>query len=287
MVLCCIGGTMYIEKHNEGHSIDGYRTAIILKQVGFEICAPLYGFGPSIRDYYLCHYVIEGKGRVEYEDQQIYVKAGEIFLIRPDERTYYQADREKPWTYYWIAISGDEAKRMVYLMGFRHKRRVLQYEQDNKSIIATMHKMTIARMEQVSNQLEEMSDLYKVIGLIRRNYEQSEWADLDTTQEINKYVRLAVDYIHKRYMLDLHIHEVAKYVGMDRTQLYRLFMTTFDCGPKAYLINLRMEQARKFLRTTQWPIKEVAFSVGYQDPYLFSKIFKNQQGLSPKNYRNL
>ena len=50
-------------------------------------------------------------------------------------------------------------------------------------------------------------------------------------------------------------------------------------------MNLRMEKAKNLLKNTDMPINAVAAAVGYQDQLAFSKIFKQNFTVSPKEYR--
>lgn len=56
-------------------------------------------------------------------------------------------------------------------------------------------------------------------------------------------------------------------------------------SPINYLILIRLQQARQLLMTEEYPIKEIARAVGYEDAYHFSKSFKKQYGVSPSALR--
>ena len=51
----------------------------------------------------------KGKGRYQLDNESYEVTAGQGFIIPPDTRTFYQADKEDPWSYYWIGFEGDLA----------------------------------------------------------------------------------------------------------------------------------------------------------------------------------
>jgi hypothetical protein len=74
---------------------------------GYEDCAKNHFFGPAIRKYYLLHFVVSGFGKFEIGGKSYSVGPGEIFVIPPDEETYYEADSEHPWHYIWIGFTGD------------------------------------------------------------------------------------------------------------------------------------------------------------------------------------
>ena len=66
---------------------------------GVEACAPGHSFGPAVREYFLLHYVVRGKGIFRRGKREYTLQAGEIFVIRPGEVTYYEADMRDPWEY--------------------------------------------------------------------------------------------------------------------------------------------------------------------------------------------
>ena len=57
------------------------------------------------------------------------------------------------------------------------------------------------------------------------------------------------------------------------------------CSPQEYLVRLRIDKAKSLLERTDLSINDVANAVGYTDQMAFSKIFKQNCGLSPRSYR--
>lgn len=72
---------------------------------GYEACEPEHFYGPCARDYYVIHYVVSGMGVFKTGDKSYSLTAGEMFLFSPRETIFYQADKEKPWTYIWIGFT--------------------------------------------------------------------------------------------------------------------------------------------------------------------------------------
>lgn len=270
---------------------DGYNSqfrSLAIDQVGYESCKENHSFGPAIRDHYLFHYIVDGCGTYTIDGQTYTLSKGMIFMISPDILTEYKADGHEPWTYYWIGFSGLEAKELVKLTGFSKHRYIMEYSDTElgmeKSLKGLIHKLAVKRISEESDKLEEISSLYKVLSLLRKNYEVSPFIKEEKVA-INSHVRTAVDYILKNYTFPITIDNIATYVGIDRTQLYRLFEETYNIGPKEYIIKLRLKKAGELLINTDLAIKNISFSVGYNDQYLFSKIFKKYYGFSPKIYR--
>ena len=64
-----------------------------------------------------------------------------------------------------------------------------------------------------------------------------------------------------------------------------LFTQQFGVSPYKYLLNTRMSQAKYLLIETNMHINDIAETVGYDDPFYFSRIFKKHTGSSPSVYR--
>ena len=105
-----------------------------LVEIGKQKCTPLYSFGPFIRNEYIFHYVISGKGycsmghdvqesSVQKPDQPSggptahEVRAGEGFLIEPHTKHIYNADLNDPWHYIWVVFSGASAPHLLRSYG--------------------------------------------------------------------------------------------------------------------------------------------------------------------------
>ena len=65
----------------------------------------LHSFGPASKPHYLIHYVLDGRGLFRFHDKEYRLEAGYGFLIQPNELAFYQADKEEPWSYLWVALA--------------------------------------------------------------------------------------------------------------------------------------------------------------------------------------
>ena len=91
---------------------------LTLYQYGYEQCLPLHSYGPFVRNHFLFHYVISGKGTLLVDDEnsqstEYQLQGGMGFLIEPDCVNTYFADRKDPWEYAWIEFSGLRAKEIL------------------------------------------------------------------------------------------------------------------------------------------------------------------------------
>ena len=72
-----------------------------------EKCQPGHSYGPAVRSYFLLHFVVSGKGRFQTRSGNYDLKKGDVFIIRPYDVNFYQADEKDPWTYIWIGFTSE------------------------------------------------------------------------------------------------------------------------------------------------------------------------------------
>ena len=96
----------------------------------------------------------------------------------------------------------------------------------------------------------------------------------------------ALELISIKYHLPLSLKEIAATCHLSPNYFHRLFLRTFHISPFAHLLQIRMEEAVRQLAYTSKVIKEIAYSVGYEDEAYFSRTFSKYYKTSPGRYRN-
>ena len=84
---------------------------------------------------------------------------------------------------------------------------------------------------------------------------------------------------------DFKLEAYASSLGIGRTTFYNKLKGIVGCSPNEYVRILRMKKAAELLITTDMNVSEIGFQVGVNDPFYFSKCFKNLFGKSPSQYR--
>lgn len=79
--------------------------------------------------------------------------------------------------------------------------------------------------------------------------------------------------------------EVSNQISMNYTMFSSLFKQYTDMNFTAYLRKIRIEKAKKMLRNTDKKLNEVCRSVGFEDASRFTKIFREETGMTPRAYR--
>lgn len=83
----------------------------------------------------------------------------------------------------------------------------------------------------------------------------------------------------------ISLDEIASHVGFSRRQLERLFQKYLNCVPTRYYMRLRLMHARQLLLQTSMPIVDIAFASGFVSTPHFSKCYRENFGIPPRDER--
>ncbi|MCL2412225.1 MAG: helix-turn-helix domain-containing protein [Treponema sp.] len=98
-------------------------------------------------------------------------------------------------------------------------------------------------------------------------------------------IKKAERYIWAHYTRKLSLKEIAAASGLSAPYFSTIFKEEMGENLSSYLNRLRIEKAATMLVTTDLPISEISSACGFEDQSWFSKIFKNNTGLTPGKYR--
>ena len=267
-----------------------YQTGTIdlaLSFYGYEECAPSYSFGPAIRDTYVLHYVTKGKGRFHYKGKIVDLKAGDLFLLKPNELTFYQADKEEPWSYYWLGVTGGRVYDYFNHSQIAEDCYLLANQERKTDRIGKIVENLVYFAEQTkSNQLAQlhiMGQLYELIFHLGSVAYKPQANTLSASQQLYLACKQIIDTQYPNP--NLSIQDMAIKLSVHRSYLTTIFKEEHQSSPKEYLEYVRMHRAKQLLKSTREPVQFIAYSVGFSDPLYFSKAFKKYFGFSPSSFR--
>ncbi len=107
------------------------------------------------------------------------------------------------------------------------------------------------------------------------------FSDFENRQKI----RQAVQYVQAHFREPLNMAEVSNRVSMNYSLFSTLFKQYTGVNFVNYLQNLRIEETKRLLETTDWRVSEIGRRSGFTDDKHFLKTFKSVTGFSPTEYR--
>ena len=250
---------------------------------GYEDCCPNFCCAPHTRKYYLLHYVTKGEGFFDSGGKSYKVKAGDIFVIRPDEIvTYYSPNTDNPWSFCWVGFNGSFAEIYYKEAGLDEKTFVIELMNDEFLSVISNCLDYVESVKFDASQLLLNSYLISALSVIcKKTRSDSE------RSKASHIVERAVRYIEFNYMNDISPSSLSEFFSLDRSYFYRIFKKATGSSPEKYIMNYRIKKAADFLKNSNYSVGEIAGFVGLDDIYYFSRLFKKIKGVPPSVYRNL
>lgn len=252
---------------------------------GHEQCAPGHSFGPAVRPHYLIHFILNGKGCYRVNSSTFSLQTGDAFLIFPGETAFYEADTESPWEYSWIGFGGKDCRSLLSSCAFSEHGYIFHRGQSEperrqfNQIQRFLENMLLCFETGSCDPLELLGYFYLILAQMTSPKKNTP----EAPEEL--YLQKALDYIHNNYSYPIHIQQIARQIGIDRSYLYKLMERRFHLSPQQYLIEYRLMKAREMLTGTSLSITEITFSCGFKDTPSFCRMFKKRTGLSPGMFR--
>lgn len=267
------------------HSSDRFHGLNVLF-AGESQTKPGHKVGPKVYDYYLMHYVLSGSGTFTIDETPYELKAGDTFLIEPEQLIRYTSSESEPWMYRWIAFEGKEADQLLDFCGFHSSNRVLRQEADRRTgvlfrdVYRALREGGSMAAVQAVGYLQLLFSVYgrKAAGLTG-SIERSENGG-------ETLVRQVTHYLSAQFAMPVSIEQMAETLGYNRAYLSRVFKRATGMTPVTFLLRLRIDKARLLLRERpELTVEQIAASVGIPDALYFSKQFKRIYEQSPSSYR--
>lgn len=132
-----------------------------------------------------------------------------------------------------------------------------------------------------------------LLDILDRLSETDKIRPLDPSFAINsfKYAETSrfqkvFSYIIEHYQEPISLSGIAAVADLAPTSFCRYFKNITNQSFVALLLDFRIKQSCHLLLSTDLPIKEIAFQIGFEDIPYFNRVFRKKKGVSPQSYRN-
>lgn len=251
---------------------------------GRHICPPGHKY-TGMRNHFLLHYVEEGSGIVGTNRGNAQkIRKGNCFLFPPHSKIYYKADMTKPWVYRWIAFSAGPRKRLMSLPGTSGPILIDTEPADGiLPIFQDIWRIFENSRNERSGRDEEL--FLKILSIMItkvRTKDQQPDNEVDYSRDDGNpdYIEAAKDFIEKNFQHQINCQKIAAYTGLERSYLSRMFSSREGMTLKGYLTEIRMKEAMRLLKETDFTITAVAKSVGFREYKGFARNFRARYGCS-------
>jgi len=223
-----------------------------------------------------------GKGWIEYDGERHILSRNEAFIIPAKKKHAYGADIRDPWSIYWLHYKGKNDSIFNSIMGKvitlkeagndRHEDRIILFEDMYRNLEMGYNP---ENLEYISFCLMHFLASLKYVTQFRTI----------KNVKVEDIVQQCIHYMKNNLENRITLEDIATAVGYSSSHLTTLFSQKTSYSPIVYYNQLRIQRACSFLQFSELKIKEIAFRLGYYDPFHFSKAFHKEMRITPKEYR--
>ncbi len=250
------------------------------------------GYYPDARSHYrerdggcpenVLIYCERGLGWVKFGNERYTLGPNNAFILPAGRPHAYGADDADPWSIYWLHFRGERvdmfAGIIARLIDIRESDRS-RYS-DRFSLFEEMYRNL--EMGYSPDNLEYVS--FCLMHFLASLKYVNQFREIKTIRG-DDLVQAGIAYMKDHLEQALTLEDIASSVGYSPSHFSALFSKRTSFAPMEYYNSLKIQRACSYLQFSTLKIKEIAFRLGYYDQFHFSKAFRGEMGLAPKEYR--
>ncbi|KJF43544.1 AraC family transcriptional regulator [Draconibacterium sediminis] len=223
-------------------------------------------------------YCTNGRGTILIDNKEYNLEPNSFFIIPSNRAHTYWASKVSPWSIYWLHFEGE---RSSYFEDYFEK--IIKISQSNQS-----------RIDYRINQFNECLSALELgfsrdsinYANLKLNSLLASFFYIETYRAVKGLrgtnpVDQAIIFMQQNICEIIKISDISNHVNLSESHLTKIFRNKTGTSPMDYFINLKMQEAIRLLMSQTLKIKDVAYKLGYKDPYYFTRIFTKHIGTSP------
>jgi AraC family transcriptional regulator of arabinose operon len=241
-------------------------------------------FRPGGTSVWLLEYTVAGAGRIRMAGGAVRAEPGDFFLYKPLTLQDYSMDPDAGrWDHVWFTFSPrphwHDWLQWPELPGGPQFLRIPEPDVRQQLLARMEHARRIfagthaRRRDFVMNVLEEV--LLVCDG----------WNPNSRAATLDDRIRHALQHLCEHAAEKFTLQKLAQVCGLSPSRLSHLFKEQVGETPLQYLEQRRIETARDLLLMTGKPVAQVAYEVGFSNPFYFSRIYRRRMGHPPSAAR--
>ena len=231
---------------------------------------------------YVLIFCVAGKGWFQINKEKKRVEAGQFFILPPDRFHAYGSQNDDPWTIYWVHFTGKHAAQFSFpdndLL-----QTTLFHENDQRVSLFN----EIIELLGTGLSSENLSYAMFCLGHLLAMFRYNRIYLKARSKVPNDACEKAISFMQKKVYQKVKLEEIAQAAQLSPSHFSSIFKKRTQRAPMEYFIFLKIQKSCHLLDSSNMRIKEISSSLGFEDPYYFSRLFTKVMLVSPVAYRKM
>ena len=225
-------------------------------------------------------YIHQGEGIFVADDRTFKVNPGSAILVFPGQRHHYKPSAETGWVEYWVGFNGPVFDRLVQegILTKEHNYLEIGLRDSIINVYEEIFGEVLAQrpLYQIKACSGIMSLLAEIITFERRKDQP------DYYQSIVEKAKILMD---SNIYNTINLSSISKQLGISASRFNAIYKNYTSMSPYQYFIHIKINRAKGLLEHENLSVKEVAYQLGFEDQYYFSRLFKIKTGIAPSDWK--
>ncbi|WEK54705.1 MAG: AraC family transcriptional regulator [Candidatus Cohnella colombiensis] len=234
-------------------------------------------------DSHILIYCIGGEGTVTIDQKQPLRLTERTMVILPAGIPHcYGADLNDPWSIFWFHLSGDASAAFLHSLNLLDNPMQLSAGDEEKfvTLFHQCYDILLTKPYSIPHHVHVSQTVRYLLSLLGLNPSRKQ------EERQQQYIEQAIQYMREQLAQSLTLEELTTHTQVSKQHLNALFKLSTGFAPIDYYHRMKIQRAAQLLDLTELSIKEICHSLGFKDPYYFSRMFKKIIGVSPSRYRS-
>lgn len=257
---------------------------LYLTDIGyFPKAANHFRIRPKGCDEFILIYCVDGRGTITSEDKAFEVQPNTFFIIGKNKKHNYRANRNDPWSIYWIHFSGRQAHYLYDRFKTHNSGRAIFIPFNRNRVSEFEYILELLKLGYTDQVFEYSSMLlHKLLGsFIYYSLKSTNIPEISREDLVNRIKQYLNDNIYQ----SLTLNKIENEFNKSSSTLFTVFKERTGYSIMYFFSLIKVQKACELLNLTGLSIKEISYKLDFQDPLYFSRVFKKIMGVPPSEYK--
>ncbi|WP_025667194.1 AraC family transcriptional regulator [Aquimarina megaterium] len=241
-------------------------------------------FKPHFHESYTIIFMDYGIGDYSNDSSNFILSTGSILVFNPYEVHTGKPVKNSPWNFLTMYVPIGIMKKAMGTLNSSIELPVFKENIITNKVLFKKGKTVFPNL--IYNQHNPKSE-YLLMDFLKELIQRYAHTEINNEPISEKFIvaKQIKEYLHNHYLEEVSIHDLSNLTGISEYGLIKSFKQHYQLPPHQYLVNLRIEKAKKLL-TERLSATEVAYQSGFFDQSHFTRHFKKIIGITPKQFAN-